>query len=114
MLEAVSGCHASFFFLGTDSAPHPQNAKECACGCAGIFSAHAAIELYAEAFEEAGALHQLEAFASQNGARFYRLPENQETITLIKQEQSIPESFDFGMQKLIPLRSGQSVAWSLA
>lgn len=114
LLEAVSGCHASFFFLGTDSAPHPQNAKECACGCAGIFSAHAAIELYAEAFEEAGALHQLEAFASQNGARFYRLPENQETITLIKQEQSIPESFDFGMQKLIPLRSGQSVAWSLA
>lgn len=113
LIEAVIGQHAHRFFLGTDSAPHAQHTKECACGCAGIFSAHAAIELYAEAFDAVGALEKLEAFASQNGARFYRLPENKKHIRLIKKTQTIPTHFSYGEHQLIPLRAGETVMWTL-
>lgn len=102
------------FFLGTDSAPHPRHAKESACGCAGIYSAHAAIELYAEAFDDAGALDKLEGFASFHGADFYGLPRNPDTITLTRQPWQVPESVDFGGQPGVPLRAGQSIAWQLA
>jgi dihydroorotase len=101
------------FFLGTDSAPHPREGKETACGCAGIFSAHAAIELYAEAFEHAGALDRLEGFASHFGADFYRLPRNREPIRLIKEAWKVPEAYAFGRSRLIPLRAGEMVAWRL-
>ncbi|HEB55959.1 MAG TPA: dihydroorotase [Gammaproteobacteria bacterium] len=101
------------FFLGTDSAPHTQNAKENACGCAGIYSAHAAIELYAEAFDQADALHRLEAFASCFGPDFYHLPRNTETIKLLKEDWPVPASFPFGKNKLIPLRAGETVHWKL-
>ena len=114
LLEAVSGAQAHKFFLGTDSAPHPQHAKENACGCAGMFSAATAIELYAEAFEQIGALGKLEAFASKNGARFYGLPENTDTITLVKQAQTVPNSFPIGNGgQLVPMRAGGSVAWTM-
>lgn len=114
LLEAVSGAQAHKFFLGTDSAPHPQHAKENACGCAGMFSAATAIELYAEAFEQIGALDKLEAFASKNGARFYGLPENADTITLVKQAQTVPNSFPIGSGgNLVPMRAGGSVAWTM-
>ena len=114
LLEAVSGAQAHKFFLGTDSAPHPQHAKENACGCAGMFSAATAIELYAEAFEQIGALDKLEAFASKNGARFYSLPENTDTITLVKQAQTVPNSFPIGSGgNLVPMRAGGSVAWTM-
>ncbi|WP_066565440.1 dihydroorotase [Snodgrassella sp. CFCC 13594] len=114
LVAAVTGAQSHKFFLGTDSAPHTQGAKECACGCAGVFSAHAAIELYAEVFERAGALDKLEAFASQNGARFYGLPQNSDTLTLVKKPQTIPAYFDYGEERLIPLRAGETVAWSVA
>lgn len=113
LVEAVTGKYAHKFFLGTDSAPHPKNAKENACGCAGMFSALTAIELYAQIFEEAKALDKLEAFASQNGARFYGLPENTRKITLIKQSQRVPESVPFGEQELVPMCAGQDIAWSI-
>ena len=114
LLEAVSGAQAHKFFLGTDSAPHPQHAKENACGCAGMLSAATAIELYAEAFEQIGALDKLEAFASKNGARFYSLPENTDTITLVKQAQIVPNSFPIGNGgQLVPMRAGGSVAWTM-
>jgi len=101
------------FFLGTDSAPHSKASKEAACGCAGIYSAHAAIELYAEAFEQAGALDKLEAFASFHGADFYRLPRNQDTITLVKQSWNVPAQLEFAGEVLIPLRAGESLAWKM-
>ncbi|OAM28592.1 MULTISPECIES: dihydroorotase [unclassified Eikenella] len=114
LLEAVSGAQSHKFFLGTDSAPHPQHAKENACGCAGMFSAATAIELYAEAFEQIGTLDKLEAFASKNGARFYGLPENTDTITLVKQAQTVPNSFPIGNGgNLVPMRAGSSVAWTM-
>ena len=114
LLEAVSGAQSHKFFLGTDSAPHPQHAKENACGCAGMFSAATAIELYAEAFEQIGALDKLEAFASKNGAHFYGLPENTDTITLVKQAQTVPNSFPIGNGgNLVPMRAGGSVAWTM-
>ena len=114
LLEAVSGVQSHKFFLGTDSAPHPQHAKENACGCAGMFSAATAIELYAEAFEQIGSLDKLEAFASKNGARFYGLPENTDTITLVKQAQTVPNSFPIGNGgNLVPMRAGGSVAWTM-
>lgn len=114
LLEAVSGAQSHKFFLGTDSAPHPQHAKENACGCAGMFSAATAIELYVEAFEQIGALSKLEAFASKNGARFYGLPENTDTITLVKQAQTVPNSFPIGNGgQLVPMRAGGSVAWTM-
>lgn len=99
------------FFLGTDSAPHTQQAKETACGCAGIYTAHAAIELYAEVFEQAGMLNKLEAFASFYGADFYGLPRNTQKITLKKESWTVPDSLDMAGQKLIPLRAGETVRW---
>ncbi len=102
------------FFLGTDSAPHERSSKENACGCAGMFTAHAAIELYAEAFEQAGHLDRLESFASHFGADFYGLPRHNDTITLIKEPWVPPESYEFGAGKVVPYRSGETVAWRLA
>ncbi|WP_424681236.1 dihydroorotase [Frateuria sp. YIM B11624] len=101
------------FFLGTDSAPHPRHAKESSCGCAGIYSAHAAIELYAEAFEAAGALDRLEAFASIHGPDFYGLPRNTGTITLHRQPWTVPEEVDFGGVPGVPMRAGETIAWRL-
>ena len=102
------------FFLGTDSAPHAQHTKETACGCAGCYTAHAAIELYAEAFEAAGALDKLEAFASFYGADYYRLPRNTETLTLRKEEWQVPGTMRFGEYQLVPLRAGEKMQWKLA
>ncbi len=101
------------FFLGTDSAPHPKHAKESACGCAGIYTAHAAIELYAEAFEQAGALDQLEAFASFHGADFYKLPRNHDRITLQQSSWQVPLQFGEGQEAIVPMRAGENVAWRL-
>ena len=101
------------FFLGTDSAPHPRRAKEHACGCAGIFTAHAAIELYAEAFAAAGALGRLEGFASVHGPRFYGLPPNRERIRLEAAPWPVPATYPFGQDELVPLRAGEQVAWRL-
>ncbi len=109
---AVSG--DARFFLGTDSAPHARHAKESGCGCAGIYTAHAGIELYAEAFDEAGALDQLEAFASFNGADFYGLPRNQRQITLLRKPCPVPEDLPFGESRLVPMRAGESLAWTLS
>jgi dihydroorotase len=100
-------------FLGTDSAPHARRAKEAACGCAGIFSAHAGIELYAEAFARAGALERLEAFASLHGADFYRLPRNHATITLVPEPWEVPAHYAFGADELVPLRAGERIDWTL-
>ncbi|HRD49072.1 MAG: dihydroorotase [Candidatus Competibacter sp.] len=101
------------FFLGTDSAPHPRHGKETACGCAGCYTAHAALELYAEAFDAAGALGQLEGFASFYGADFYGLPRNCDTVTLLRQPMPIPAIFPFGADELIPLRAGETLGWRL-
>jgi dihydroorotase len=101
------------FFLGTDSAPHARHTKEHACGCAGVYTAHAGIELYAEAFEEAGALPRLEAFASLHGADFYGLPRNSERLALRRNRWAVPEDLAYGEDRLVPLRAGGSVAWSL-
>jgi dihydroorotase len=101
------------FFLGTDSAPHPKSAKEASCGCAGMYTAHAAIELYAEAFEEAGALDKLENFASVYGSDFYGLPRNTDKITLRKESWLVPDSIPFADDVLVPLRAGQTIAWRL-
>ena len=101
------------FFLGTDSAPHAQHTKETACGCAGCYTAHAAIELYAEAFEQAGALDKLEAFASFYGADFYGLPRNTQTLTLRKEEWHMPALVEFGNYRLVPLRAGEMMKWKI-
>ncbi len=103
------------FFLGTDSAPHARHTKETACGCAGIFSAHAAIELYAEAFEGAGRLDRLEAFASERGADFYGVPRNAGTLTLRKESWNVPDSYSFGPanERLVPFRAGATLAWRM-
>lgn len=102
------------FFLGTDSAPHEQHTKESACGCAGIYSAHTALELYAEAFEQLGKLDKLEGFASFFGADFYRLPRNTAQITLRRQSWQVPGSIEIGEHRLIPLRAGEQITWKLA
>jgi dihydroorotase len=102
------------FFLGTDSAPHARHTKEVACGCAGIFSAHAGIELYAEAFEAAGALARLESFASDFGADFYGLPRNTGRIKLIKAPRDVPVHYPYGADELVPMRAGERIAWRLA
>ena len=102
------------FFLGTDSAPHPAHLKEHATGCAGCYTAHAAMEMYAEAFDSVGKLDQLEAFASFNGADFYGLPRNTGTITLNREAWTPPESFQFGEADLKPLRSGEALPWRVA
>ncbi len=108
---AISG--NSKFFLGTDSAPHERKHKETSCGCAGIFSAHIGIDLYAEAFDNAGALDKLEAFASFYGADFYGLPRNKDKVTLIKEDLSIPETIAFGDSVLVPFRAGETCSWQL-
>jgi dihydroorotase len=102
------------FFLGTDSAPHERTTKETACGCAGMFTAHAAIELYAEAFESVGRLERLQAFASHFGADFYGLPRHEDSITLIKEPWVAPRAYEFAGGTLIPYRAGEPVAWRLA
>ncbi len=110
LIEAATSGNAKFF-LGTDSAPHAQGAKESACGCAGIYTAHAAIELYAEAFEDAGALDKLEAFASFYGADFYALPRNRDTITLRRETWQVPATLTMGDEFCVPLRAGESMRW---
>jgi dihydroorotase len=112
LLEVVASGNPRFF-LGTDSAPHARHTKETACGCAGIFSAHAGIELYAEAFEAAGALHRLEGFASEFGANFYGLPQNEARITLVKEAWDVPAHYPFGSDELVPLNAGERLAWRL-
>ncbi|WP_456373404.1 dihydroorotase [Thiolapillus sp.] len=101
------------FFLGTDSAPHPRTAKESACGCAGMYSAHAAIEFYAQVFDEAGALDRLEGFASFHGADFYGLPRNTDRISLMREAWKVPEILRFGKQELVPLGAGEVLSWRL-
>ncbi len=112
LLEAVADGDRRFF-LGTDSAPHERHTKESACGCAGIFSAHAGIELYAEIFEREGILPRLAGFASEFGADFYRLPRNEGHIVLLKQAWTPPASYPFGEGELVPLRAGEPIAWRL-
>jgi dihydroorotase len=112
LVKAATG-GSKKFFLGTDSAPHAQHTKENACGCAGCYSAHTAIELYAEAFEAAGALEKLEAFASFHGADYYGLPRNTQQVTLSKEEWQVPASVGFGEHRLVPLRAGEKMGWKL-
>ncbi|MFQ3265553.1 MAG: dihydroorotase, partial [Colwellia sp.] len=101
------------FFLGTDSAPHAQAAKESACGCAGVYSAHAAIELYAEVFEQENALDKLEAFASINGPTFYQLPINTDKITLVKKAWQVPATMTFGDDVVVPVRANEDILWQV-
>ena len=101
------------FFLGTDSAPHARHTKEADCGCAGLYTAHSAIELYAEAFEQAGALDRLEAFASFHGADFYGLPRNSTTLTLQREAWTVPNELPFGEATLVPMRAGETIRWKL-
>ncbi|MBC7696792.1 MAG: dihydroorotase [Bacteroidia bacterium] len=108
---AISG--NAKFFLGTDSAPHAKHTKEAACGCAGMYTAHTAMELYAEAFENANALDKLEGFASFYGADFYDLPRNTEQITLVKESWKVPKSLPFDGVDLVPLRAGQTISWKM-
>jgi dihydroorotase len=109
LAAAVSGNPR--FFLGTDSAPHERGAKESACGCAGMFTAHAALELYAEAFESAGRLDRLEGFASHFGADFYGLPRHKDTVTLIKDSWAVPATYPFGAHSLVPYRALERIGW---
>jgi dihydroorotase len=113
LLEAATSGNPRYF-LGTDSAPHERSTKENACGCAGMFTAHAALELYAEVFEQAGRLDRLQSFASHFGADFYGLPRNGDTITLIKEPWVPPNCYDFGTGTVVPYRGGEAVAWRLA
>lgn len=112
LIEAATSGDAKFF-LGTDSAPHAKHAKESSCGCAGVYSAHAAIELYAEVFEQENALDKLEAFASLNGPQFYQLPINSDKITLVKKSWSVPATLAFGSDVIVPLRSDESITWQV-
>jgi dihydroorotase len=112
LVEAATSGNPKFF-LGTDSAPHAQHTKENACGCAGCYSAHNALELYAEVFESAGALDKLEAFASFYGADYYGLPRNTEKVTLRKEAWQVPASVGFGEHRLVPLRAGEAMSWKL-
>lgn len=112
LLKAAGSGHKKFF-MGTDSAPHSQNNKENSCGCAGMFTAFAAIELYAEAFEQADALDQLENFSSLNGPVFYGLKPNSDKITLERETWTVPDYFPFGDEHLIPLRAGQNIHWKI-
>ena len=112
LLDAATSGNPKFF-LGTDSAPHAKHAKEAACGCAGCYTAHAAIELYAEAFEQRNALDKLEGFASCHGPDFYGLPRNQGTITLRRESWTPPDHFAFGEAELKPLRAGEALPWRL-
>jgi dihydroorotase len=112
-LVAAATSGSDRFFLGTDSAPHPAHLKEHATGCAGCYTAHAAIEMYAEAFDSVGALDKLEAFASFHGPAFYGLPRNSGTVTLKRESWTTPESFRFGEADLKPLRGGEALPWRL-
>ncbi|WP_448565230.1 dihydroorotase [Thalassotalea ganghwensis] len=112
LIEAATSGNEKFF-LGTDSAPHPQHAKESACGCAGSYTAHAAIELYAEVFEQENALDKLEAFASINGPTFYGLPINQDTITLTKKTWQVPQTLAFGADNVVPIRANETIQWQV-
>ncbi|HUF19558.1 MAG TPA: dihydroorotase [Burkholderiales bacterium] len=113
LLEAATSGSPKFF-LGTDSAPHARNTKETDCGCAGVYTAHAALELYAEVFEDAGALDKLEGFASLFGADFYRLPRNRAQVVLEKREWAVPARLPYGSDDLVPLRAGGSIRWKLS
>jgi dihydroorotase len=113
LVQAATGGSPKFF-LGTDSAPHPRGEKESACGCAGCFTAHAALELYAEAFDRAGRLDRLEAFASFHGADFYRLPRNTARVRLVREAWEAPAEVAFGDATLVPLRAGEKLGWRLA
>ncbi len=110
LIEAATSGNPRFF-LGTDSAPHSRHLKEHPCGCAGCFTAHAALELYAEAFEQAGALHALEGFASLHGPDFYRLPRNTRRVTLEKAPWTVPADYGFGADRVVPLRAGEQLQW---
>jgi dihydroorotase len=112
LVEAATGDDPRFF-LGTDSAPHARHTKEAACGCAGIFSAHAGLEFYAEAFEAAGRLDRLEAFASERGADFYGVPRNAGYVVLEREEWRVPSSYPFGDDEIVPLRAGGTLGWRL-
>ena len=113
LIAAATGGNPKFF-LGTDSAPHSVSSKECAQGCAGCYTAHAAIELYAEAFEAAGALDRLEAFASFHGADFYRLPRSSDRITLVRQAWRVAKDYELGDERVVGLRAGEEIGWSLS
>lgn len=112
LIEAATSGSAKFF-LGTDSAPHAKHAKESSCGCAGSYTAHAAIELYAEVFDQEDALDKLEAFASLNGPAFYQLPVNTDKITLIRKPWQVPATLNFGGDVVVPIRSEDSIAWQV-
>ena len=112
LIEAATSGNPKFF-LGTDSAPHPRGDKEAACGCAGVYTGHAALELYAVAFDEADALGRLEGFASEFGAKFYGLSPNEGTVTLARKEWTVPQRLKFGDAELVPLRAGETLPWKL-
>jgi dihydroorotase len=112
LIEAATSGNPRFF-LGTDSAPHPKDEKETACGCAGCYTALNALELYAEAFEDAGRLDRFEAFASHSGPDFYGLPRNHDTVTLQRRAQTVPAELPFGATTVVPLRAGESLRWTL-
>lgn len=112
-LVAAATSGSKKFFLGTDSAPHAKDKKEAACGCAGSYTAHAALELYAEVFEQEGKLDKLEGFASHNGPDFYGLPRNADTVTLTKQAWAVPASMPFGNDLVVPIKAGEDVIWSV-
>jgi dihydroorotase len=112
-LVAAATSGSPKYFLGTDSAPHARHTKEASCGCAGIYTAHAALELYAEVFDAAGRLDRLEAFASHFGADFYGLPRNEARVTLVREPWVVPAELDFGADALVPFRAGEPVAWKL-
>ncbi|BCL72467.1 dihydro-orotase [Vibrio nigripulchritudo MADA3029] len=101
------------FFLGTDSAPHAKGAKESACGCAGSYTAHAAVELYAEVFDQEGKLEHLEGFASHNGPDFYGIPRNSDTVTLVKESWDVAETMPFGSDIVVPIRAGEQIQWKV-
>jgi dihydroorotase len=113
LVQAATGGNPKFF-LGTDSAPHLRRAKESACGCAGCYTAHAALELYAEAFEAARALDHLEAFASFHGPDFYGLPRNTDTVTLARETWTVPGEYAAGDEVIVPLNAGATMRWRLA
>ena len=108
---ATSGSHK--FFLGTDSAPHSKSMKEAACGCAGSYTAHAALELYAEVFDQEGKLDNLEAFASHNGPDFYGIERNRDSVTLSKQAWTVADTMPFGQDVVVPIRAGETIAWTV-
>lgn len=113
-LVAAATSGSKKFFLGTDSAPHAKGKKEAACGCAGSYTAHAALELYAEVFEQEGKLENLQAFASHNGPDFYGVPRNTDTVTLTKTSWDVPASMPFGDETVVPIRAGETIQWQVS